>query len=186
MHIKALLVKNLHKFYNKHNLPWVHLLWETYYANAPPKDKMEGSFWWKAHLKLIPLFKSIANCKAGTGDTALFWTDNWQGRPMVEQYPELHSFAINEHYSVASIKESSAIIDQFHTPLSATAFQQLNELIPPLQQTGNSEEKWSYVWKLDQFSVNKMYKQLMRTSQANYLLRGLWKVASRIRNKIFF
>ena len=25
---KALLLKNLHKFYNRHNIPWVNLIWE--------------------------------------------------------------------------------------------------------------------------------------------------------------
>lgn len=27
LHNKALLIKNLHKFFNKQNLPWVNLLW---------------------------------------------------------------------------------------------------------------------------------------------------------------
>jgi hypothetical protein len=30
----ALLMKNLHKFFNKHDLPWVNLIWSNYYRNG--------------------------------------------------------------------------------------------------------------------------------------------------------
>ena len=36
---KALLLKNLHKFYNRHNIPWVNLIWESYYSN----DSLPGN-----------------------------------------------------------------------------------------------------------------------------------------------
>jgi hypothetical protein len=28
---KALMLKNLHKFYNKLDIPWVNLIWNTYF-----------------------------------------------------------------------------------------------------------------------------------------------------------
>jgi hypothetical protein len=31
---EALLLKNLHKFFNKVDLPWVQLLWSQYYSNG--------------------------------------------------------------------------------------------------------------------------------------------------------
>ena len=30
----ALLLKNLHKFFNIMDAPWVHLVWEKYYSNV--------------------------------------------------------------------------------------------------------------------------------------------------------
>jgi hypothetical protein len=33
-HNEALLLKSLHKFYNKEDLPWVNLVWENYYKNG--------------------------------------------------------------------------------------------------------------------------------------------------------
>jgi hypothetical protein len=30
----ALLLKQLHKFYNKEEIPWVQLIWNTHYANG--------------------------------------------------------------------------------------------------------------------------------------------------------
>jgi hypothetical protein len=29
----ALLIKNLHKFYNRLDIPWVNLIWDSYYSN---------------------------------------------------------------------------------------------------------------------------------------------------------
>jgi hypothetical protein len=58
---KALLLKNLHKFYNNLDIPWVHLIRSSYYENGSlPGTKLEGSFWWKAHLKLIDHYKKMA------------------------------------------------------------------------------------------------------------------------------
>ena len=68
---KALLLKNMHKFYNRHNIPWVNLIWETYYSNdLLPGSNWIGSFWWKANLRLIDNFKSFARCHIGDGKSA--------------------------------------------------------------------------------------------------------------------
>jgi hypothetical protein len=46
IHNEALLLKNLHKFFNKENIPWVQLLWKKYYDNGKlPNHTMKGSFW---------------------------------------------------------------------------------------------------------------------------------------------
>jgi hypothetical protein len=45
---EGLLLKYLHKFYNKEDTPWVHLLWNTYYyGKIPHAMDPVGSFWWK-------------------------------------------------------------------------------------------------------------------------------------------
>ncbi|WVZ51455.1 hypothetical protein U9M48_002601 [Paspalum notatum var. saurae] len=38
---EALLLKNLHKFFNKLDIPWVNLIWERYY---PASHIKKGSF----------------------------------------------------------------------------------------------------------------------------------------------
>jgi len=44
---EALLLKNLHKFFNKADIPWVHLIWEKYYRNGKLSNHVKkGSFWW--------------------------------------------------------------------------------------------------------------------------------------------
>jgi len=50
----TLLLKHLDKFYNKRDIPWVKLIWSTYYADGtiPHAAGEVGSFWWKDLLKL--------------------------------------------------------------------------------------------------------------------------------------
>jgi hypothetical protein len=43
---EALLIKNLHKFFNRQELPWVQLIWTKYYSNGKiPGQTKKGSFW---------------------------------------------------------------------------------------------------------------------------------------------
>jgi len=42
---EALLLKNLHKFFNRLDIPWVHLIWEKHYQNDKlPSAIKKGSF----------------------------------------------------------------------------------------------------------------------------------------------
>jgi hypothetical protein len=80
---EALLIKNLDKFYNREELPWVQLLWTKYYSNGKvPGQSMKGSFWWWSILKLLTTFKGIAEAEAGSWSTILFWKDVWNWRIM--------------------------------------------------------------------------------------------------------
>jgi hypothetical protein len=58
---EALLLKHVSKFFNKEDIPWVTLIWESYYEpdKLPPQGK-KGSFWWRDILKLLDKFKGIA------------------------------------------------------------------------------------------------------------------------------
>jgi hypothetical protein len=70
---EALLLKHLHKFYNKEDVPWVTLLWKSYYQeNVPHAMQPVGSFWWRDIFKLTPIFRGIASCQVGNGTTVLF------------------------------------------------------------------------------------------------------------------
>jgi hypothetical protein len=78
---EVLLMKNLHKFYNKEDLPWVQLIWSNYYRNGClPNQAKKGSFWWRDNQKLLNYFKGIAQASVGKGDTMLFWQDLWNGK----------------------------------------------------------------------------------------------------------
>lgn len=90
---KALLMKNLHKFYNRADIPWVHLIWETYYSNGRlPGTHFEGSFWWKSNLGLVGNFKSLAKCNLGDGKSVYFWYDLWHSECLYSMFPRLFSF----------------------------------------------------------------------------------------------
>lgn len=45
---QSLLLKNLHKFYSRLNIPLVHLVWVVQYSNGNPSlTTRKGSFWWR-------------------------------------------------------------------------------------------------------------------------------------------
>jgi hypothetical protein len=51
---EVLLMKNMHKIFNKEDLPWVKMIWTNYYGNGQiPGSARKGSFWLKDNLKLL-------------------------------------------------------------------------------------------------------------------------------------
>jgi hypothetical protein len=91
---KALMLKNLHKFYNRHDIPWVNLIRNTYYRDGSlPGNHSEGSFWWKSHLKLLDKFKGIGRCNIGDGRSVVLWTDRWYDDCLIKKFPHLASYA---------------------------------------------------------------------------------------------
>ena len=72
----ALLLKYLHKFYNQHDLPWVDLVWSTYYTDKIPHASDPcGSFWWRDVLQLTPIYRGISKVEVNRGDKILMWKD---------------------------------------------------------------------------------------------------------------
>jgi phosphatidate phosphatase APP1 len=66
------LLRFLHKFFNKENIPWVHLIWRSYNNSTPQATSVSSSFWWKDIVKLCAKFKRLASCSIALGDTVLF------------------------------------------------------------------------------------------------------------------
>lgn len=119
---KAMIMKNLHKFCNKINLPWVNLLWEQYYSHdLPTHTTPEASFWWKDTLKQLATYKGNAHCRAQQGKTVLFWQDRWNDNPLATTWPQLHSFVINQFSTNWDIANFQDLTDLFHLPLFAEA-----------------------------------------------------------------
>jgi hypothetical protein len=60
---ESLLMKHLHKFYSRAQIPWVQLVWDKYYAGGKlpiQSITFKGSFRWIDNLKILPQFKEIA------------------------------------------------------------------------------------------------------------------------------
>ena len=87
----ALLLKHLFKFYNCHDVPWVTLIWDTYYSDRVPHavDQL-GSFWWRDVMQFSDVFRVITKVVMGNGSSSLFWKDAWfddRDTPLMELYP---------------------------------------------------------------------------------------------------
>lgn len=69
----AMLLKFLHKFYNRHDISWVKLIWDTYYNNsASHASELCGSFWWCDVMQLSQIFRGVTTFHIRSGDTTLF------------------------------------------------------------------------------------------------------------------
>jgi hypothetical protein len=126
---KALLLKKLHKFFNNLDIPWVQLTRESYYINGNlPSTNLEGSFWWKSHLKLLDIYKSMARCNLGNGKTVNFSTDLWEQNCMHQRFPHLISFAKQSDWTVERVVHTEFLEELFHLPLSQQDFEEFQIL----------------------------------------------------------
>ena len=87
---EALLLKHLMKIFNREDLPWVSLVWESYYeAGSLPCLAKKGSFWWRDMLKLLDKFKGFAMVNINNAKSCFLWTDLWNNKVPMHTYPEL-------------------------------------------------------------------------------------------------
>lgn len=186
---KALLMKNLHKFFNREDLPWGHLVWEKHYKNGKlPSHIRKGSFCWRDNLKLLQEFKGFASPLIQNGESSLFWHDKWADQALSNTVPELFSFASNKLITVKKAFSTEDISTLFQLPLSLTAYAQLQhvqQLMGP--QTLNDEnDRWTYSWGSGLFSSAKVYRILVGHSPPHPILRWLWKSNCQPKHKVFF
>lgn len=185
---KALLMKNLDKFFNRKDVPWVQMIWEKHYNNGKlPGQTRKGSFWWRDNLKLLQQYKELACPNLKNGESLLFWKDKWNGQELQLAMPELYSFAKNQLTSVKKVFNTADQTQLFHLPLSAQAFQQFQQLTPLLQDSPQNQEPdvWKYSWG-EQYSSTKAYKLLMGHTQIHDAYKWLWKSQCQPKHKVFF
>ena len=186
---EALLLKNFHKFYNRADIPWVHLIWEKYYSNGRlPNHVKKGSFWWKDVLKLLDKFKGMASVSVADGASCLLWNDCWMGQPLRLTFAELFSFAKKPLLSLqcaASVTNTSSL---FNLPLSTEAFAQFQqiEIIVQNLQLSDGVDNWMYSWGSSIFTSKKAYCQLRGRSLLHPIYKWIWKSSCQHKHKVFF
>lgn len=187
-HNMCLLMKHLHKFLNRHKLPWVDLIWSTYYSDRPLTDRPVGSFWWKSILKLLPQFKQHVRPMIGDGKTIQLWHDLWRDNALSAELPELFSFTLKQTVTIHEMSVAANPIEFFHTPLSAQAFMQFQNLTQTLQSITLQEvqDKWKYNWNNFDFSSIKLYNSITQAPPAVPIFMTLWKNKTMLGYKIFF
>lgn len=109
---EALLLKYLDKFFNKADIPWVHLVREKYYSNGKlPDHTMRGSFWWRNILKLLNSYKGLSIVQLQNGSTCILWDDMWAHMVPKLPFRELYSFAHHKSISVQNAKTTSISVN---------------------------------------------------------------------------
>ena len=167
---EALLLKYLHKFYNHFDLPWVELIWTTYYKNKIPHAMDTcGSFWWRDVAKLMPTFRGIMQAQILHGGTVLFWKDLWGPQILSEAHLRAYSYAKNEDISVRDFLSVTSLAEAFHLPLSPQAHAEVRQLqldittinIPDSSQV---HDRWTYVWGASTFTTHEYYSFYFRNT----------------------
>ena len=186
---EALLLKNLHKFFNRLDIPWVHLIWEKHFQNDKlPNNIGKGSFWWRDNIKLLDKFKGIASVNLSDGRTCSLWWDIWEGQVCAQIYPELFSFAKIKHLSLQKVLSITSIEQLFHLPLSSEAYSQLLLLCDKLDglHLNSDQDIWTYIWGSPLFSSSRAYKHLTGYTTVPSTYMWLWKNCCQHKHKVFF
>lgn len=136
---QALLLKYLEKFYNRRELPWIKLIWNSYYRNGvPPMSIFKGSFWWRDIYNLMDFFRGVTRCLVGDGVSCSFWNDVWSDDPPLSvSIPRQYLFAVNTMISVHNFLNLE-LEDNFHLPLSQQAFEEYQSLSQMLEEVNIS------------------------------------------------
>lgn len=182
-------MKNLHKFFNKADIPWVHLVWEKYYSNGRlPNQTKKGSFWWKDLLKLLDKFKGMASMAVQDGSSCLLWDDGWTGQPLKLEFPELFSFAKKPSISLKSAGSGGPVSRLFNLPLSIEAFEQFQQLETIFHnvQLNADKDVWLYIWGSFIYTSRKAYRHLIGTCDAHPIYSWLRKSSCQHKHKVFF
>ncbi|XP_073367668.1 uncharacterized protein [Aegilops tauschii subsp. strangulata] len=160
-----MLLKLLHKFYNKFDAPWVHLVWDTYYAST----------------------RGITKVKIGAGDTALFWKDDWNNSILSETYPRAFSFTRDEDASTRKCLSITQLNQAFDLPLSVQAFDELRALQQNVitATMTDSKDAWICTWGSADFKTTAYYTFYFREMIAHDAYRWLWKTKCIPKIKVF-
>jgi hypothetical protein len=186
---EALLLKHLHKFYNHEDVPWVTLLWKSYYQEKVPHAMLPvGSFWWRDIFKLTPLFRGIASCQVGDGTTVLFWKDSWMEHIASEKYPRAFSFALDADKSVQDFITAPTLADNFWLPVSSQAREEIRDLqntSRELMLDSQDRDRWVYDWGATVFTSQKYYQYCFRDITVHAAYGWLWKSKCTPKMKFF-
>ena len=189
----ALLLKHASNFLNRKDLPWVSLIWDSYYHDGMPQGTTScGSFWWKDICKVLQNFRDCSWVQVNAGDTALFWSDNWnlgnEVSSLQSRFPRLFSFAKDPWISVKAIFNSIDLYQHFHLPLSAQAFDELNlirNMLVSHTRDDACKDLWFWQGSSKVYKPKLFYGHVFQNETFNHLLCWIWKSSCTIKIKVF-
>ena len=190
---RALLSKHLSKFYNKADIPWVSLIWNTYYDGVVPHGTVLcGSYWWRDILKLNEVFRLHSEVTINMGDSVLFWFDAWvflgSSVPLRERFPRLFSFAIDDKVSVREVINTPDMSELFHLPLSPEAMDEMITVQSGLLDLNDDEEihdSWSWTPGKGIFSAKSYYTVMHAHMATDTPAKWIWESKATMKIKVF-
>ena len=186
-------MKHAHKFLNRKDLPWVNLIWNTYYHERVPQGTEPcGSYWWKNVLKLMDNFREVTWVQVNQGDTVLFWQDKWHiGNsvvPLRERFSRLFSYVKDPWTLVKDGLNCNDLSTWFNLPLSEQAYGELSSLETLLGELDHSPgqcDVWSWVGTNKPCTPKSFYSYAHRDISFNPLLNWIWASCCTLKIKVF-
>lgn len=181
-----MLMKFLHKFFSRADIPWVNLVWENYYSNGQlPRQRVR--FWWRDVVKLLDTYKGMTKITVGDGKFVFLWKDLWNGQAKNQMWPELFSFVRNPWITIQQFTLTDSSNELFHLPLSGQAYQQLQVLLAEIpDQLQPDRDVWSYTWGNPNFSTAKAYSVMIGHRPTHPAFRWLWQSKCQMKYRVFF
>ena len=189
----ALLLKHLHRFLNRVDLPWVSLIWDTYYHSSVPQGTdICGSFWWKDICKLLDHYRNTTWVQINSGHSTLFWSDKWKigdsVAPLQSRFPRLFSYVKDPWITVFEAFQSQDMINMFHLPLSAQAYQEfltVQDLMVSCSREVEQKDTWFWQGTCNAFKPKLFYSFMHSNMSFNPLLLWIWKSSYTMKIKVF-
>jgi hypothetical protein len=136
------------------NIPWVKLIWESYYnLDVPHAAKACGSYWWRDLISLLDNYRNIDKPTVKSGETILLWLDEWEVDgstiPLRQHFPRLFSFSKDDKISVRDMVMLRDRTEEFHLPLSGMAYEELMVLqkwLDQLELLDPRNDEWTCIW----------------------------------------
>jgi hypothetical protein len=176
---KALLLKQLHKFYCKADIPWVQLVWSLYTpGKAPHSQSKRGLFWWRDVFSLVDTYRGMSSCHIGCGDTVLFWKDNWHDTGLLcDVFPRLYSYCLDEDATVYQVRNTDDLFSLFALPLSVQSFEEFRKmqtLRPEPLTNQRVPDVRVFPWGNTAYTSAKFYKFIFAAVPEDPVLKMIW------------
>lgn len=133
------------------------------------------------------IYKGIAVPVVADGATVLFWHDQWHGRVLKHELPELFSFSVKKNMSLHQAAQVD-LYTLFSLPLSIEAYEQFQQLkgIMATVQISDSPDNWTHIWGNAVYSSSRAYKQFIGHVQLHPSYSWLWNASCQMKHKVFF
>jgi hypothetical protein len=189
LHNKALLIKQLHKFYIKEDIPWVKLVWSLYENGVPHAQPKKGSFWWRDIFSLVESYRSVTHCSVGSGTSVLFWKDFWcENELLCDKFPRLYSYALDEDLSVCDVVTSTDFSTSFALPLSVEAYEeflQVTQVVQDITLDATVVDQRTFTWGTSIYTAAKYYNFVFSHLPNNLALDAIWKSQALPKLRVF-
>lgn len=182
------MLKQLHKFYSRADVPWVKLVWSLYGNDVPHAKSRRGSFWWPDIFSLVEDYRSVSSCQVGSGTSVLFWKDFWlEGGLLCDKFPRLFSYALDEDLSVSVLASAEDLSAYFALPMSVEAYQEfqtVSQILASTQLVENAADQRIFVWG-NNYTPSSFYKFISAHLPRDPALNAIRKSKSMPKLKVF-